>query len=232
MKRFLILLYLSCFVLYSFGADNINVDFPMDENIENQLSSVFPILDYAKKNNDIEAYYEASVKGYNTKKVGNSKNIKIYNDIFSASAIEYSLQKYELTKEKKYLSRAYKWSKIAVKDRTSQVYAIKTDIALASLFLEPQEMTKAYDLYRAIDLKGAKQFQTEYMEAYEATLAYKKENNANIRAKWINGIKKIMYFVCVGVSGMGSAYSNAAYNTKPINTHCYSIGDHVYCNSY
>lgn len=100
----LFLFLLSTTSVFATDYVNINYDLPTDEKIESQMGEVFNILDKAQKTNDLNLYYEACEKGYNLKKVGDPKNIKIYNDALSAFAIEYSLQRYQLTKEKNTLN--------------------------------------------------------------------------------------------------------------------------------
>lgn len=213
----------------------INFDLPTDENIEKQLQEIMPLLEEAHRDNDIDKYYKVATKGYNLKKTGNPQNIKIYNDILSASAIEYSLQNYDLTKEKKYLKRAYKWSKIAVKDRTNQIYSIQAAIILAGAHLNLKNMTKAYKLYMAVDPQGAENFYNDYQSAYNSTKGMIKDRSAKRKRIWAN----VLYSLGTGISAGANGYSNALRNQtntysapRSTNTTCRTIGNTLYCNSY
>lgn len=235
MKKVIVLFLLLVFASPILAENvDINMDLPSDENIENQLGKTFELLEKAKKTNNLELYFEACEKGYNQKKKGSPQSIKIYNDLLSAYAIEYSLQRYQLTKDKKFFNRAYKWSQIAVNDRTSQIYSIRADILLASLFLEPKEMQKAYDLYRAVDIEGAKEYQAEYLETYQATMEYIKDKSDSRKSKWVNALKTSGLVLCRGLAAFGQGYSNYAQNRarNSTSTHCYTIGNHLYCDSY
>lgn len=204
----------------------INVNLPIDESIEKQMQPIFSIIEDAKINNDLDKYIEASEKGYRIKKQGKPQNIKIYNDFLSASAIEYNLQAYEINKDKKYLNHAYNWSKIAIKDRTTQIYSIRAAIILAGYKLDLEGMKNAYKLYRTIDLEGAEKYLAEYQNTYNATKQLINEKSDKRKNAW----RRALYALSVGLQSYGQA-SQQYYNNQK-NTYCNSIGNSVYCNSY
>ena len=186
----LIFIMYLCHIVY---AEQINMSMLNDDNLNEQLKPIINLYNEAAKTNDLEQFYKITVKGYKYKKTGNIEKIKQYNDVFAAAAIQFSAQKYDISKERKYLLRAYKWSKIAVKDRTTQIFAIKSDIILASMFLEPKEMVKAYELYRAVDLNSAEMFKDKFSNIYDATKEYIAQRNEKKRLAWA-GALKIMGF--------------------------------------
>jgi len=205
---------------------NINFNLQTDENIEKQMTPIFSVLEEAKMNNDLDKYIEACERGYKLKKTGNPKSIKIYNDILSASAIEYNLQAYQINKDKKYLNHAYKWSKIAIDDRTEQVYSIQAAIILAGFKLDLDSMKKAYKLYRTVDIEGAERYLDDYQNTYNATKNLIIEKSNNRKNKWRNAL----YNAALGIQNFGQA-TQQLYNNQHY-TNCYTIGNNVYCNSY
>lgn len=225
MKKFLLLIIFFLLSIVPSFADktiSINLDFPQDKNIEKQIYKIKPIIEQAITSNDPKLYYEAASKAYNIKKQGDSVNIKKTNDILSALSIEYALQYYEITKDKKYLKKAYKWSKIAIKDETTQIYSIQAAIVLASFNLNLKEMTKAYMLYRKIDIEGAEEYYPKYKEVYNQTSNMVKNRSEERRLNWLIAL-------CTLGAGLGGYSQN--YN-RTMHTHCYNIGNSVYCDSY
>lgn len=226
------LLYiLSLIILFNISAFSsepatIDINLPIDENIEKQMQPIFSIIEEAKIDNDLDKYIEASEKGYRIKKIGKPQNIKVYNDFLSASAIEYNLQAYEITKDKKYLNHAYNWAKIAIKDKTTQIYSIQAAIMLAGYKLDLESMKNAYKLYRTIDLEGAEKYLTEYQNTYNATKQLINEKTEKRKNAW----RKALYTLGVGLQSYGQA-SQQYYNNHK-STYCNSIGNSVYCNSY
>lgn len=205
---------------------NIKLDFSPDSKIEQQLDRIIPILEQAKATNNPELYYIASTKGYKIKKTGDIGNIKKINDFLSASSIEYALQCYELTKDKKYLNKAYKWSKIAIDDRSTQIYSIHAAIVLAGFKLNLKNMQKAYMHYRAIDAEGAEEYYPKYQEAYKQTQQMIFNRSQERRQRWAYALYSLSNGLNSFSSGMQNAYRNQSH------TSCYTIGNTLYCNSY
>lgn len=208
--------------LYSsvYAEDLIQIDMrlPRDEQIEQQLEYIAPILEKAQKNNDLRLYIKASERAYYTKKSGNIDNVKRYNDYFSALAIEYSLQRYELTKQDFYLENAYYWSKRAIKDKTNQIYSIRAAIMLASAKLNLKNMTKAYDLYREIDLEGANKFKQDYLNQYDLTMKLIAQRSEERNRCWAAGL------AALGAGLQGVAQSQPrTYSSTSIQ-----YGNHTY----
>lgn len=228
-KKFLYTLSLIIFFnvsAFSNETATINVNLPVDENIEKQMQSVFSILEEAKINNDLDKYIEACEKAYRIKKIGKLQNIKIYNDFLLASVIEYNLQAYQINKEKKYLNQAYKWSQIAIKDKTTQIYSIQAAIILSGYKLDLEGMKNAYKLYRTIDIEGAEKYLPEYQNTYNVTKQLINEKSEKRKNAW----RRALYALSVGVQSYGQA-SQQYYNNHK-STYCNSIGNSVYCNSY
>lgn len=238
MKNLIILLFLVTLVQnFTFAKDladvTININIPQDEQIEKQLEKVYPLVDKAKQTNNPEDYLQASIAAYKTNKKGDPLIIKNYNDMFSAMAIEYSLQRYNITKEEKYLNIAYKWCKQAIEDRTNQIYSIRAAMIMAGYKRNPEMITEAYDLYREKDINGAESFVAEYENLLNATKEYKTAQTQETKQKWSNGLRKtagvLLYGVAAGAAGYANAYNNT-YNNMPktYNSTTTQVGNTIY----
>ena len=93
------------------------------------------------KNNDILLkYYECSYKNINKKENVTEKQINEIKNNSIKSIISLCEDRYEITQNKKYLKKAYKYSKIAVNNKTSDKKVLTSAIILASMHLNTKNM--------------------------------------------------------------------------------------------
>ena len=234
MKKILLLIIAICLALPCMALEFAPIEPVYDEQIEMQLKDINLQIEKALAEGDYKLITELLETAYNSKKSGSPEIIKKYNDMFSAFAIQTNLAQFELTQEQKYAKKAYKWSKIAVKDETSQLYSIQANIFMASYKPNKKQMTKAFTLYRKRNLKQAMDFLPEYQKLYDNAIEIKKQKADSRKAK----IRNIFYYTMVGVAAGAKGYSESYQKNQQMftNTHrsttCRTYGNTLYCDSY
>lgn len=207
-----------------------------DETIENQITDLTNQIPQALAQGNYKLLSEIFEIAYNREKTGNPESIKLYNDLFSAYAIQTNLAEFELTQNKKYAEKAYEWSKQAIDDNTNQIYAIQANILMASSKPNLKQMTKAFELYRKINLKEAMEFYPQYQTLYDKAVEIKQQKNETRKAKF----KNILYVTLMGISAGASSYGQSMqnyYNNQNIqnrgssSTNCYNMGNSIQCNT-
>lgn len=191
-------------------------DMPVDAQIEKQLEQFYPQLAASQKNNDLNLSSQIAEKMYKFEKTGNPESIKNCNDLLTASIIDYNLKLYDLWQEKKYLNKAYKWAKIAIKDSTNQIYSIQAAIILGGEKLDTKLMKQAYTLYMTKDAEGAAAWKENFSKILTNTnklIQERKERNAEI---WADAIRST-----------GQSFNTGNHNS----TNCYTIGNTMRCDS-
>lgn len=99
------------------------------------------------------------------------------------SIIGKHMERYELTKEKKYLKNGYKWSKKAIEYKTNDIFSIKSAIVFSSLYLKPNNMIESYDLMCEINQEECLNYKQDFDKLLTATQEMKKEKRSNTKNK-------------------------------------------------
>lgn len=185
-----------------------------DEQIEAQIEDLSTIINKGLKEGDFVTLAKTCEEGYKRKKTGNPESIKKYNDMLLAFAIQSNLGAYELTRNEKYAKKAYKLSKIAVKDKTTQLYAIQANILMASYKPRLEQMTKAYDLFRANDLNKAMAFYPQYEALFNRGVELQKQKADARKQKIRNATYMTLMGIAAGCRGYSQGYNNY-YNSAP-----------------
>lgn len=240
LKKILSLFLLLFCAMPSFAFDIYKIEPVYNENIETQLQDVIQVIKEALPKGDYKSMNKAVVEGYKREKKEDPKEIKKYNDLFSAFAIQTNLALFELTQEKKYAKRAYKWSKIAVDDKTTQLYSIQTNILMASYKPNLKQMTKAYDLFREINLKEATDFMPDYQKLYQHSAKIKQEKLDAKKQKVRNALYYTLMALSAGCKSYGEGlqkqsqnYYNSINRTPTMyNATSRQIGDTTYTTIY
>jgi hypothetical protein len=209
-----VLLFLIVFILAipSFAMEIYQVQPVYDEQIEAQIQDLSLIIDKGLKEGDFVTLAKTCEEGYKRKKVGNPESIKKYNDMFLAFAIQTNLGAYELSREEKYAKKAYKLSKKAVEDKTTQLYAIQANILMASYKPILKQMSKAYDLFRANDLDKAMAFYPQYEALYNRGVEIQQQKIDARKQK----IRNAVYITLLGVAAGCKGYSEGAANASRV----------------
>lgn len=197
-----------------------------DEQIEAQIEDLSTIINKGLKEGDFVTLAKTCEEGYKRKKTGNPESIKKYNDMLLAFAIQSNLGAYELTRNEKYAKKAYKLSKIAVKDKTTQLYAIQANILMASYKPRLEQMTKAYDLFRANDLNKAMAFYPQYEALYNRGLEIKQQKIDAKKQK----LRNAAYITLMGIAAGCSGYAKGAPRTY--NATSTQVGNYTYTTIY
>lgn len=224
MKKVLIIFVLLFGLSVNAEIPAINFKIAEDVNINKQLECIEPILDEAGRTKNEDLYIKAAVKGYKLNKKGDVKIIKQYNDMFSATIIGYALQRYDLTKNNKYLKIAHKWAKIAIDDRTEQIYAIKAGIMISAQLLDKDTLIKSYDLLRCIDEKEADKYYNDYqklLSQVDQSIKYNRELRN----------QRIIYGLQVMGSSMQAA-GNSMGASRPVHYTTTQVGNTLYTTGY
>jgi hypothetical protein len=200
------------FTLPCFSMEIFQVQPVFDEQIETQIEDLATVINKGLKEGDFVTLAKTCEEGYKRKKTGSPESIKKYNDMFLAFAIQTNLGAYELSRDEKYAKKAYKLSKKAVKDKTSQLYAIQANILMASYKPRLKQMTKAYDLFRANDLDKAMAFYPQYEALYNRGVEFQKQKADARKQK----IRNAVYITLLGVAAGCKGYSEGAANASRV----------------
>jgi hypothetical protein len=190
-----------------------------DEQMEVQLEDLAKVIDKGLKEGDFVTLARACEEGYKREKIGNPESIKKYNDMFLAYAIQSNLGAYELSRDEKYAKKAYKLSKKAVKDRTTQLYAIQVNILMASYKPRLKQMAKAYDLFRANNLDKAIAFYPQYEALYNRVIEFQKQKADARKQKIRNAVYITLMGIAAGCKGYGQGVTNANQIYAPSTTY-------------
>ena len=210
MKKIICLLIVCMlFALPCFSMEIFQVQPVFDEQIEAQIEDLTVVINKGLKEGDFVTLAKTCEEGYKRKKTGNPESIKKYNDMFLAFAIQTNLGAYELSRDEKYAKKAYKLSKKAVKDKTTQLYAIQANILMASYKPRLKQMTKAYDLFRANDLNKAMAFYPQYEALYNRGVEFQQQKADARKQKIRNAVYMTLLGVAAGCKGYGEAATNA-----------------------
>lgn len=237
LKKILSLFLLLCFAMPSFAIEIYQIKPVNDKNIEMQISDISNIITEALPKGDYKTLSKAVADGYKRQKTGDAKAIKKYNDMFSAFAVQTNLALYELTREEKYARKAYKWSKISVEDKTDQLFSIQSNILMASYKPNLKQMTKAYDLFREVNLEEANKFLPTYQKLYERGIEIKKQKLDAKKQKARNVMYGMLLGIAAGCRGYAAgAGSNATYNRNSsptmYNATSRQVGNTTYTTIY
>lgn len=147
------------------------------------------------------------------------------NNTFYSIYILNALDTHKITKQKKYLNKAYKASKKAVKNEIEDINILKTSMMISTLKGSPKNTTKAYTQMCEANKNECTSYYTEYDEMYNQSKAQRKEN-----LRWI---KNTGWVLLAALVIFGGAYAGAnAANKKKRNVTCRTIGNTTYCNEY
>lgn len=216
MKKIIISIMCSLFVLPVFAMEFEQVKIFYNEEIESQMSYVTKTITECLPKGDFYTIAKTCEDAYKKQKMGNPQAIKQYNDMLLAFAIQCNLANYELSKQEKYAKKAYKLSNKAIDDETTQIYPIQANIFMASYKPRLKQMTKAFDLYRKNDLNKAMAFYPIYENLYNKGVEIKKEKQNVRKQKLRNAFYITMMGIAAGCSGYAQGYSN--YYSQPNTT--------------
>lgn len=206
MKKIILLLFFvcNCFVL-------ANSETITEQKQKEIMLPCEYLYQQALQTNNAEDYIQCFECLYKQKEFNMlNKNIK---DTTYMWLIAKNIERFEVTKEQKYLKDGYKWSKIAVKEKTNDIFSLKSAIMLASLNINPKLIIKSYDTLCEVNLEECKSFKPNYDELLENTKKYKVQKKQEIKEKWVNGLKNVGSVLLVGIAGFGAGYSSAYSNS-------------------
>ena len=129
---------------------------------------------------------------------------------------------------RKYLNKAYKISKKAVKNEVQDIGTLKTSMVISTFKGSPGNTAKASAQMCEANKSECEAYYAEYDEMYNQSKLQRKEN-----LKWI---KTTGLVLLIGLAAFGGAYagSRAANNNNNNNKNmtCRTVGDTTYCNQY
>ena len=150
---------------------------------------------------------------------------KDFKNTVYALYISNALDSHKIAKQKKYLNKAYKISKKAVKNEIEDINALKTSIMISSFKGSPKNTSKAYTQMCEANRDECTAFYNEYDEMYNQSKLQQKANR-----KWIKTTALVLF---IAMAAFGGAYAGAnAANNKKKSVTCTTIGDTTYCNEY
>jgi hypothetical protein len=146
------------------------------------------------------------------------------NTVYSVY-ISNALDSHKITKQKKYLNKAFKASKKTVKNENRNINTLKTSMAVATFKGSPKDTSKAYTQMCEVNRNECESYYSEYDEMYNQSITKQKENR-----KWI---KTTALVLLIGLAAFGGAYAGAnAANNKKKSMTCRTIGNTTYCDEY
>lgn len=209
MKKILLLFLMLCFALPSLAKE------PIKQNVE---KTVFPeceaLYEEADKTRNKDLMIKTFQCAYNSPKNGaTEEQIKLINENAIKGIISLSLERYDITQDKKHLKRAYKYSKIAVNNGIQDIKIINTAINLSSMHLNTKYMLKGYDLLCVTNEKYCK----ENQEAFSNLMKLTKQKISQRSTARLNAFAQ-------GMQAVGTSMSD-------VSTTCYQNGNSVSCGT-
>lgn len=147
------------------------------------------------------------------------------NTLYSIYIIN-ALDSHKVTKQKKYLNKAYKVSKKAIKNEIEDINILKTSMMISAFKGSPRATSKAYTQMCEANRDVCEAYYNEYDELYNQSKIQRKEN-----LRWI---KTTGWVLLAAIVIFGGAYAgaNAANKKNKRSVHCQTIGSSTYCNEY
>lgn len=146
------------------------------------------------------------------------------NTVYSIYVVN-ALEAHKITKEKKYLNSAFKYSKKAVENKVCNTDILKTSIMLSSFKGSPKSAARAYTQLCEVNKNECEAYYSQYDEMYNQSKVQQKENR-----KWI---KNVGWVLLIAAAVFGGAYAGAsAANNKKRSMTCHTVGTSTYCNEY
>lgn len=213
MKKILCLILMLSFALPTIAAKKETKEEPIKQNVE---KTVFPkceaLYEEANKTKNKDLMIKTFQCAYESSKDGaTEEQIKLVNENAIKAIIGLSLERYDITQDKKHLKRAYKYSKIAVDNGIQDVKILNSAINLASIHLNTKYMIKAYDLLCITDEKYCKQNQ----EAFSNLMKLTKQKISQRSTARLNAFAQ-------GMQAAGTSMSD-------VSVQCYEYGNSVHC---
>lgn len=218
----LINLYTPAFAEYVF-ADSIKQN---EKEIEKLMLPCANMLHEAAQNSSSKKYVQACecMLKQDISSLDEQTQKDFKNTVYSLY-ITNALDSHKITKRKKYLNKAYKISKKAVKNEIKDVNTLKTSIMISSFKGSPKNTSKAYTQMCEANRDECNAFYSDYDEMYNQSKLQQKENR-----KWIKTAALVLF---IGLAAFGGAYAGAnAANNKKKSVTCTTIGNTTYCNEY
>ncbi len=226
---------LSAFLLLTFAnlytpvfAESVFTDNVLknEKEIENLMSPCANIMHEATQNSSSKKYVQACncILKQDISSLDKQTQKDFKNAIY-AIYISNALDSHKITKQKKYLNKAYKISKKAVRNEISNIDTLKTSIMISSFKGSPKNTTKAYAQMCEANRDECSLFYDEYDEMYNQSKLQQKENR-----KWIKTTALVLF---IAMAAFGGAYAGAnSANNKKRSITCNTIGNTTYCNEY
>lgn len=196
------------------------------DEIEKIMQPCASILSEAAQNTNSIKYVEAcecalkqDISSLNEQ---TQKDLK--NTIYSLYIVN-ALESHKITKQKKYLNKAYRISKKAVENGVCNIDILKTSMMISTFKGSPKNTIKAYTRMCEINKDECSAYYTDYDEMYKQSKIQRKEN-----FRWIKNTGMVL-LVALVIFGGAYAGANAANNKKRSVT-CNTIGNTTYCNEY
>jgi hypothetical protein len=153
------------------------------------------------------------------------KTQKDFKNTIYTMYIPSALENHKITKKNKYLNKAHKISKKAVKNEICNADILKLSIMIASFKGSPSDASKAYTQLCEVNKKECEAIYNDYDEMYNQAKTQQKENR-----KWI---RNTGWALLIALAAFGGAYAGAnAANNKRRSMTCQTIGNSTYCNEY